>query len=207
MQRHAGGGNAVRAVACLPALVGAWRDPAGGALLSSSGTYPVDTRGARAARPHPRHAAHDQHERRSAMRCSTRRDPPIRAIYVYNSNPVAVAPESAKVARGLRARGSLLRRARDLPDRHRRLRRHPAAGDDAARAARRPHVRTATCTRSPTIRRSRRSARRCRTPRCSAGWRRGWASPSPAFATPTTTSRGRRSGATIRAPRARLGRR
>jgi anaerobic selenocysteine-containing dehydrogenase len=42
MQRVAGGGNAVRAVACLPALVGAWRDPAGGALLSSSGTYPVD---------------------------------------------------------------------------------------------------------------------------------------------------------------------
>ena len=38
MQRVAGGGNAVRAIACLPALVGAWRDPAGGALLSSSGT-------------------------------------------------------------------------------------------------------------------------------------------------------------------------
>jgi len=44
MQRVAGGGNAVRAVACLPALVGAWRDPAGGALLSSSGTYPVATK-------------------------------------------------------------------------------------------------------------------------------------------------------------------
>src|SRR6185369_12247635 len=42
MQRIRGGGNAVRAVACLPALVGAWRDPAGGALLSSSGTFPVD---------------------------------------------------------------------------------------------------------------------------------------------------------------------
>ena len=42
MQRVHGGGNAVRAIACLPALVGAWRDPAGGALLSSSGTYPVD---------------------------------------------------------------------------------------------------------------------------------------------------------------------
>ncbi len=43
LQRHAGGGNAVRAIACLPALVGAWRHPAGGALLSSSGTYPTDT--------------------------------------------------------------------------------------------------------------------------------------------------------------------
>ena len=99
MQRHAGGGNAVRAVACLPALVGAWRDPAGGALLSSSGTYPVDS--AALERPDlmrgtPRtinmssigNALHDA------------KDPPIRAIYVYNSNPVAVAPESAKVAAG-----------------------------------------------------------------------------------------------------------
>ncbi len=54
MQRHAGGGNAVRAIACLPALIGAWRDPAGGALLSSSGTFPVDDRRARAPRPDPR---------------------------------------------------------------------------------------------------------------------------------------------------------
>ncbi len=99
MQRHAGGGNAVRAVACLPALVGAWRDPAGGALLSSSGTYPVDFAAL---------------ERPDLMRGTPRtinmstignalldaQDPLIRAIYVYNSNPVAVAPESAKVAAG-----------------------------------------------------------------------------------------------------------
>ncbi len=98
MQRHAGGGNAVRAVACLPALVGAWRDRAGGALLSSSGAYPVD--GAALERPdlvagQPR-----------TINMSTIGDalcdaePPIRAIFVYNSNPVAVAPESAKVVRG-----------------------------------------------------------------------------------------------------------
>ena len=49
MQRVHGGGNAVRAVACLPALIGAWRDPAGGALLSSSGTLSGRFRCARAA--------------------------------------------------------------------------------------------------------------------------------------------------------------
>lgn len=99
MQRHAGGGNAVRAVACLPALIGSWRDPAGGALLSSSGTFPVDT--ATLERPDlirgtPR-----------TVNMSTIGDalahgvnPPIRAIHVYNSNPVAIAPESAKVAAG-----------------------------------------------------------------------------------------------------------
>ncbi|MBA3504419.1 MAG: molybdopterin oxidoreductase family protein [Betaproteobacteria bacterium] len=99
LQRVAGGGNAVRAIACLPALVGAWRDPAGGALLSSSGTYPVD---------------HLALERPDLIRDKPRtinmstigdalldaRDPPIRALYVYNSNPVAVAPHSSKVRAG-----------------------------------------------------------------------------------------------------------
>jgi anaerobic selenocysteine-containing dehydrogenase len=99
MQRVHGGGNAVRAIACLPALVGAWRDPAGGALLSSSGTFPVD------------HAAL---ERPDLIRGAPRTinmsaigdallnagDPPVRAVYVYNSNPVAVAPESSKVRQG-----------------------------------------------------------------------------------------------------------
>jgi anaerobic selenocysteine-containing dehydrogenase len=99
MQRHAGGGMAVRTVACLPALIGAWRDPAGGALLSSSGAYPIDRDALE--RPdlmwnHPR-----------TINMSTigdalldAKDPPLRAIYVYNSNPVAVAPESAKVVAG-----------------------------------------------------------------------------------------------------------
>ena len=99
MQRHAGGGMAMRTAACLPALVGAWRDPAGGALLSSSGTYPVDTKALE--RPdliwnNPR-----------TINMSTigdalldAKDPPIRAVYVYNSNPVAVAPESPKVVAG-----------------------------------------------------------------------------------------------------------
>ncbi|MEY4584477.1 MAG: hypothetical protein RJB10_974, partial [Pseudomonadota bacterium] len=41
MQRVRGGGNAARAIACLPALVGAWRRPAGGLLLSSSGMFAV----------------------------------------------------------------------------------------------------------------------------------------------------------------------
>ena len=99
MQRAYGGGNAVRAVACLPALVGAWRDPAGGALLSSSGTFPID---------------HVALERPDLMRGAPRTinmsaigdalldpdDPPIRAIFVYNSNPLAVAPDSAKVTQG-----------------------------------------------------------------------------------------------------------
>jgi anaerobic selenocysteine-containing dehydrogenase len=99
MQRVAGGGNAVRAVACLPALVGAWRDPAGGALLSSSGTFPVN--GAALERRDLL-----QGNPRTVNMCAlgdaltALADPPVRAIFVYNSNPMAVAPESARVAAG-----------------------------------------------------------------------------------------------------------
>ena len=39
MQRHRGGGMAVRTIACLPAIVGSWRHHGGGAMLSTSGTY------------------------------------------------------------------------------------------------------------------------------------------------------------------------
>src|SRR5579862_93447 len=99
MQRHAGGGMAVRTTACLPALVGAWRDPAGGALLSSSGTYPVDHR----ALERPDliwNAPRTINMSAIGDALLDADDPPIRAIYVYNSNPVAVAPESGKVVAG-----------------------------------------------------------------------------------------------------------
>ena len=118
-----------------------------------------------------------------------------------------MAPESRKVRRGFARDDLFCRRARNLPDRHGRLRRHPAAGDDAARADPTSTVRTGISTRWPTIRRSRRWAKRCPTPRCSGAWPRTWASPSRAFATATTTWRGRRGDATIRArARSRLGR-
>jgi anaerobic selenocysteine-containing dehydrogenase len=62
MQRVRGGGNAVRAIACLPALVGAWRHRAG-VCCCSSGRFPVRQRGPAAARPAgAAAAAHHQHE-------------------------------------------------------------------------------------------------------------------------------------------------
>ncbi|MBS0319572.1 MAG: molybdopterin oxidoreductase family protein [Proteobacteria bacterium] len=99
MQRHAGGGNAVRAVACLPALVGAWRHPAGGALLSSSGTFPVD--GAALERPDLIRGTPRTVNMSAIGDALNDAAHPIKALFVYNSNPLAVAPESAKVERGL----------------------------------------------------------------------------------------------------------
>ncbi len=104
MQRVRGGGNAVRAVACLPALVGAWRHRAGGLLLSSSGHFPIqraalhrpDLLAGRTPRTINMVTIGDDLLRGS----SSGFGPKIEALIVYNSNPVAVAPESGKVVQG-----------------------------------------------------------------------------------------------------------
>jgi anaerobic selenocysteine-containing dehydrogenase len=99
MQRARGGGNAVRAIACLPALAGHWRDAAGGLLLSSSGTFEVDE--AALTRPDLLASRTPRTINMSAIgEALAQADPPIEAIVVYNSNPVAVAPHSGSVARG-----------------------------------------------------------------------------------------------------------
>ncbi|KAA3651944.1 MAG: molybdopterin oxidoreductase family protein [Proteobacteria bacterium] len=103
LNRCAGGGTAVRNIACLPALVGAWREAAGGAVLSTSGNFPVDT--AALERPDLYPDAERFPPRTLNMSpigeaLLTANDPPVRAIYVYNSNPVAVAPDSNRVRAG-----------------------------------------------------------------------------------------------------------
>ncbi|HWP17815.1 MAG TPA: molybdopterin oxidoreductase family protein [Burkholderiaceae bacterium] len=104
MQRVRGGGNAVRLVAILPCLTGAWRHRAGGLLLSSSGWFPV--RRAALQRPDLLGGRRPRTINMSTIGDDLLREfspgfgPRIEAVVVYNSNPVAVAPESPKVVRG-----------------------------------------------------------------------------------------------------------
>jgi len=98
MQRHAGGGMAVRTVTCLPALTGHWRDAAGGVSLSTGDYYNFN----HAALERPdlipnRPRSINQSALGDAL---TTAEPPVRAIYVYNTNPVAVCPDSRKVIAG-----------------------------------------------------------------------------------------------------------
>ncbi len=113
MQRHGGGGMAVRTVACLPALTGAWREASGGLLLSTSGAYPMNlaylerpdlmpVRDAKLPRLVNMSALGD------ALAWSAPSPPPgergtkpIKALFVYNSNPAAVAPDGNAVLKGL----------------------------------------------------------------------------------------------------------
>jgi anaerobic selenocysteine-containing dehydrogenase len=104
MQRVRGGGNAVRAIACLPALAGHWRDPAGGLLLSSSGSFRVDA--AALTRPDLLAGREPRTINMSALgEALERASPRVEAVVVYNSNPVAVAPDSPSVVRGFSREG------------------------------------------------------------------------------------------------------
>src|SRR6267142_2990197 len=102
LQRHAGGGMAVRAVMCLPALTGDWRHPAGGAVLGTAGFFGMND--AKVERPDLLELSKNHNPRTVNMvaigDALLGAQPPIRALYVYNSNPVAVAPDSSKVVKG-----------------------------------------------------------------------------------------------------------
>jgi anaerobic selenocysteine-containing dehydrogenase len=101
LNRHAGGAMAVRTIACLPALTGDWRHAGGGVLLSSSGTFPVDNAALERpdlVRPGTRTLNMSQLGR---ILLDPDLDPPVKALFVYNSNPGAVAPEQEKVRAGL----------------------------------------------------------------------------------------------------------
>ena len=103
LQRHGGGGMAVRAITCLPGIIGAWKETGGGAFLSTSGMYPL-----KAATAFERHDLIPKGTR--SINMSLLADalsvnnlaPPIKALVVYNSNPAAVCPDQSKVIRGLK---------------------------------------------------------------------------------------------------------
>jgi anaerobic selenocysteine-containing dehydrogenase len=99
MQRHAGGGIAARTIACLPALAGAWRDAAGGILLTTADNYKFDhaTLERPDLMPSPRPRVINHSRLGDAL---TAAEPPVRAVIVYNNNPVAVCPDSSKVIAG-----------------------------------------------------------------------------------------------------------
>ncbi|MBG6080793.1 molybdopterin-containing oxidoreductase family protein [Rubrivivax gelatinosus] len=106
MQRVHGGGNAVRLIALLPCLTGAWRHRAGGLLLSASGWFAGRRDDAWLQRPDLLAGRQPRTINMSTIGDDLLREaspgfgPRIEALVVYNSNPVAVAPESRKVVAG-----------------------------------------------------------------------------------------------------------
>lgn len=102
LERHHGGGQTIRAVCCLPALTGAWREVGGGILqmpvwehpyalgtISRPDWIPTGTR------------VLNNLQIGRALTGEIPLDPPVRSMMCWNSNPVTQAPETEKIVQGL----------------------------------------------------------------------------------------------------------
>ena len=103
--RSRNGSANMHAVSCLPAVTGAWREEGGGALYSQSGMYGIDkTLLCALDVPHSHTRLFDQ-SRIGAILCGDETDlqggPPVKALFVQNTNPAVVAPDTNKVLKGL----------------------------------------------------------------------------------------------------------
>jgi anaerobic selenocysteine-containing dehydrogenase len=102
LEKQAGGGQGIRAISCLPGLVGAWRHLGGGLLQAPMWAFPI--------RPE---AVHHPEFIKSGTRTvnlwqlgralteEIPLDPPIKALFVYNCNPITQAAEQDKIVAGL----------------------------------------------------------------------------------------------------------
>lgn len=106
VQRSERGGLAVRAVSLLPALVGSWREPGGGLLLTTSGAFQVNRNALEMPELQLRsplgREARAVNMSELARALNDLEEPPVRALIVYNSNPAAIAPSQNRVTAGLR---------------------------------------------------------------------------------------------------------
>ncbi len=100
LSRHAGGGTAVRAIACLPGLVGAWQYPGGGALLGTAGAYNFNFAAVRRPDLMPK-PTRTLNMVRFGQALQTWQAPPLKALFIQSNNPAVTCPEQNLVRRGL----------------------------------------------------------------------------------------------------------
>ncbi len=110
IQRSENGGTAARAVAMLPLLIGAWKCPGGGLTLSTSGSFPFNSVALQMpelmrASPLGRDARVVNMSQLGAALTTlgenAKDGPRVKALFVYNSNPAAIAPNQNDVLRGM----------------------------------------------------------------------------------------------------------
>ena len=110
VQRAEFGGTAVRTIAMLPLITGAWRHLGGGLQLSTSGAFPFNSdalqmpelmKASPLGRPARVVNMSRLGEALTTLGSSPQDGPPVKALFVYNSNPAAIAPNQNAVLRGL----------------------------------------------------------------------------------------------------------
>ena len=101
MERTRNGPDAVRAIACLPTLTGAWRHIGGGMFQHPGSSFPI-------RRDRLTRSDFVEEGRRAinlfglADALDENLDPPIKALFVYNGNPITAPADQNRVVAGLR---------------------------------------------------------------------------------------------------------
>lgn len=106
VQRSENGGSAVRAIAMLPCITGSWKEAGGGLQLSTSGSWQLNKdalmRPDLMLRSPLKRVARTINMSELGKALTQVDDPPVKAVFVYNSNPAAVAPNHNDVVRGFK---------------------------------------------------------------------------------------------------------
>jgi anaerobic selenocysteine-containing dehydrogenase len=100
LQRHGGGGMAVRTITCIPGVTGDWRYPGGGVFYDTRGFFGVNWAALRRddLRPRPTRTLDMKRLGEGLLEID---NPPVQALFVYASNPAASVPQQTKARRGL----------------------------------------------------------------------------------------------------------
>lgn len=100
LQRHGGGGSAVRAITCIPALTGDWGRAGGGTAYDTRGFFPGDFAALWRDDLRP-DGVRGLSMTRLGEGLLEVDDPPVTSLFIYASNPLASIPSTDKVRRGL----------------------------------------------------------------------------------------------------------
>jgi anaerobic selenocysteine-containing dehydrogenase len=104
VQRSDGGGMATRAISMLPCIIGSLKEVGGGIHLSTSGAFDLNKEALQRPdlRPHGRKPPRIVNMVELGKALNRLNDPPLKALFVYSSNPAAVCPNHNEVVRGLK---------------------------------------------------------------------------------------------------------
>jgi anaerobic selenocysteine-containing dehydrogenase len=104
VQRSDGGGMATRAISMLPCIIGSLKEVGGGVHLSTSGAFDLNKEALRRSdlRPHGLKPPRIVNMVELGKALNRLNDPPLKALFVYSSNPAAVCPNHNEVVRGLK---------------------------------------------------------------------------------------------------------
>jgi anaerobic selenocysteine-containing dehydrogenase len=105
MTRNESGANGLRAAVTLPVITGQWQHAGGGAMISTSGAFRLER-----SKLGAQHLLKRETRRVNMTQLASALEPQsdIHAMFVYNSNPAVIAPDSNRVIAGMKRDDLLL---------------------------------------------------------------------------------------------------